>query len=91
MESEEITFLYSYGDPDPDLVAVSGDPDSCFVTFHCYCEDVETALAFADDIRSICGNQIERDGNFLYVSVYDCDLDRAIQEFDDLGFCTREG
>jgi hypothetical protein len=65
--------------------------DNGSVTFHRYCRDAEQACSIADKIGSVCGSAVERDENFIYVSVSDDRLKEAIAEIEGDGFYVMEG
>lgn len=55
-------------------------------TAHCYCEDDQQAAELQEEIGSICGAMVERDGNFIYAPIDEQQAEEADRELRDHGY-----
>ena len=70
MFGEMLTFTYGFG-------------DNGLVVFTLATDDADLAEAVVDDIQSICGSKLERDGDYVYFTVEEDQAEDAVTELEE--------
>ncbi len=86
-EDEEDADTADFARPTWTIEYISEDSDS--YTVFCYCDNEEQARRTREELQSIAGSHIERDGDFLYALV--SDPKTAREELEEAGYDTIEG